>query len=90
MASKLLRKFDRQIEPAWRRLARREAQKAQKRIEKDRREGVFRPDGIVEDAPYRELPNGEIEVLMDGGIARFRNFDHLRSMMNAASAHRMH
>jgi hypothetical protein len=56
------------------------------RIEKDRQEGVFRPDGMVGHTPYRELPNGEIEALIQGGNVRFKNLDHLRSMTNAASA----
>jgi len=56
------------------------------RIEEDRLEGIFRPDGMVGDTPYRMLPNGETEALIQGGMVRFRNLDHLRSMTNAASA----
>ena len=55
-------------------------------IEKERREGVFRPDGMVGDTPYRVLPNGEIDALIQGGVVRFKNLDHLRSMTNTASA----
>ena len=54
--------------------------------EKDRREGVFRPHGMVGDTPYRVLSNGETDALMQGGIVRFKNLDHLRSMTNASSA----
>ncbi len=59
---------------------------AQERIERDRREGVFRLDGIVGDKPYRVLPSGEIEILMQGGIVRFRDRDHLLSMIDMASS----
>ena len=63
---------------------RREALREQMQIEKERREGVFRPDGMVGDTPYRALPNGEVEALIQGGMVRFRNLDHLRSMTKAA------
>lgn len=37
---------------------------------------------MVGNTPYRVLPNGEAEALTQGGIVRFRNLDHLRSMMS--------
>jgi integrase len=37
--------------------------------------GIFRPDGVVGDIPYRALPNGEVEALIQGGKVRFRNLD---------------
>jgi hypothetical protein len=46
------------------------------------KEGIFRPDGMVGDAPYRALPNGEVEALIQGGNVRFQSLDQLRSMMN--------
>ena len=61
---------------------RREALREQMQIEKERREGVFRPDGMVGDTPYRALLNGEVEALIQGGNVRFQSLDQLRSMMN--------
>ena len=52
--------------------------------EQDR--SIFRPEGMVGDIPYRALPNGEIEALIQGGVVRFQNLDHLRSMTNVGSA----
>jgi hypothetical protein len=37
---------------------------------------------MVANTPYRLMPNGEIEALIQGGHVRFRNLDHLRSMLN--------
>jgi hypothetical protein len=61
---------------------RRETRRTQEQLEQDRREGVFRPDGMIENTPYRVLPNGEAEAMIQGGIVRFQSLDHLRSMMN--------
>jgi len=61
---------------------RREARRAREQIEQDQHKGVFRPDGMVAETPYRLLPNGEIEALIQGSIVRFQSVDHLRSMKN--------
>jgi hypothetical protein len=58
---------------------RREARTVTEQIEKDRRQGVFRPDGMVGNMPYRVLPNGEAEGLVQGSVLRFQDLDHLRS-----------
>jgi hypothetical protein len=42
----------------------------------------FRPDGMIENTPYRVLRKGEVEAMMQGGLVRFRNLDQLRSMIN--------
>lgn len=52
---------------------------AQELVENDR---VFRPDGMAEAIPYRVLPNGETEAMIQGGIVRFHSLDQLWSMMN--------
>jgi hypothetical protein len=59
-----------------------EARLAREQTEKDRREGVFRPDGMIGDTPYHVLPSGETEAMVQGGIVRFQSLDQLRSMMN--------
>jgi hypothetical protein len=62
---------------------RRETRRAQEQNEKDRREGVFRPDGMIANTPYRLLPNGEADALIQGAVVRFQSIDHLCSMINA-------
>jgi hypothetical protein len=57
---------------------RREARTVREQIENDRREGVFRPDGMVANMPYRIFPNGEAEALIQGSVLRFEDLDHLR------------
>jgi hypothetical protein len=64
---------------------RREARRTREQNERDRREGVFRPDGMIGETPYRILPNGEAEAIIRGGVVRFRSLDHLRSMTNTAA-----
>src|SRR5262249_4621818 len=59
-----------------------QVQSRREQEQQDRREGVFRPDGIIENTPYRVLTNGEVEAMMQGGIVRFQSLDHLRSMIN--------
>ena len=61
---------------------RRESRRAQEQLQQDRREGVFRPDGVMENTPYRVLPNGEAEAMTQGGVVRFQSLNHLRSIMN--------
>jgi hypothetical protein len=61
---------------------RKRARLEREQIENDRREGVFRPDGMIENTPYRVLRNGEAEAMIQGGIVRFQSLDHLRSMLN--------
>jgi len=52
---------------------RRETRRTQEQLEQDRCEGVFRPDGMIENTPYRVLPNGKAEAMIQGGIVRFHH-----------------
>ena len=52
--------------------ARREARKAREQLQQDQRAGVFRPDGMLGQTPFRTLPNGEVEAMLQGGPVRFR------------------
>lgn len=42
--------------------------------------GAFRPDGMLGQIPFRKLPNGEVEALIQGSPVRFRNVAEMKVM----------
>ena len=89
-----LPRLEKSIVPAWpgllgftpSNLKLREQAKEQERIDSEWKAGIFRPDGMVGGVPYRMLPNGRVDALIQGGRVRFESLDNLRSMINAAPA----
>ena len=43
---------------------------------------VFRPDGMLGQTPFRTLPSGEVEALLQGAPVRFRNVAELQLMVS--------
>lgn len=43
---------------------------------------VFRPDGMLGQTPFRKLPNGEVEVMLQGAPVRFRDVAEMQLMTN--------
>jgi len=43
---------------------------------------VFRPDGMLGQTPFRTLPSGEVEALLQGAPVRFRNAAELQLMVS--------
>ena len=46
----------------------------------------FEPDGVYAGIPYRVLPDASVEVMMPGGLVKFKNVDQLLAVVNAAPA----
>lgn len=42
---------------------------------------VFRPDGMLGQTPFRTLPSGEVEALLQGAPVRFRSVAELKLMV---------
>jgi hypothetical protein len=42
---------------------------------------AFQLDGVLKETPFRKLPNGEVEAMMQGGVVRFKHINHLRTTL---------
>ena len=42
----------------------------------------FRPDGMLGQTPFRYLPNGEVEAIIQGSAVRFPNLASMRAMVD--------
>lgn len=47
-----------------------------------RANSAFRPDGMLGQTPFRNLPRGEVEALLQGAPVRFRNVAELQLMVD--------
>jgi hypothetical protein len=47
---------------------------------------VFRPDGMLGQTPFRQLPNGQVEAMLQGAPVRFRNIAEMQMMVDPGAS----